>query len=97
MPWPANFSKLRYDGLYDAFDCDYRKGLREDETISIQPMWVLGIEGHEFVEENMSDWSQPHRGSGVAGVRLEGGIDLLMAICCQKVLFRSGDRKVENC
>lgn len=29
---------------------------REDETITIQPLGVLGVELHELVEENMGNW-----------------------------------------
>lgn len=29
--------------------------LREDEAIPVQPLGVLGVELHEFVEEDVSD------------------------------------------
>lgn len=50
--------------------------LRENKTISIQPIWVLRIEGQKFVEENMGSRSQSHGCAGMAGIGLEGGIDL---------------------
>ena len=50
--------------------------LRENEAISVEPIWVLGVEGHKLVEEDVSGWSQAHWSPGVTGVRLEGGIDL---------------------
>jgi hypothetical protein len=31
---------------------------RENETIAIGPMGVLWVEGHEPVEQDMSNWSQ---------------------------------------
>ena len=51
--------------------------LREDESIAIEPIWVLWIEGHEFVEQDMGNRCHAHRGARVAGVGSEGGIDLL--------------------
>jgi hypothetical protein len=50
--------------------------LREDKSISIQPIGILGIEGHALVEENMGRRSQSHGCAGMAGIGLEGGIDL---------------------
>lgn len=34
---------------------------------------------HEFVEQDVGGWGQAHRGSGMAGVGLEGRIDLDIA------------------
>lgn len=50
--------------------------LRQDETIAIDPVWVLGVEAHEFVEHDMRHGCHAHGGSGMAGIGLEGGIDL---------------------
>ena len=50
--------------------------LREDETISVEPFWILWIECHEFVEQNVGNRCHAHRGARVARVRLVGGIDL---------------------
>lgn len=47
----------------------------EDKTVPVGPLRVIGIEGHELVEEHMSSRGHSHRGSRVARVRLEGGID----------------------
>ena len=56
----------------DLGGCD----LREDESISVEPVRVLWVEGHEFVEENMSNGGHAHGRTRVAGVGLESGIDL---------------------
>ena len=39
-------------------------------------MWVLRIEAHEFIEENVGSRSKAHGGAGMAGIGFEGGIDL---------------------
>jgi hypothetical protein len=58
----------------------YNRGLlldlREDESVSIQPVWVLWVEGHGFVEQDVSDRSHAHGGARMAGIRCKGGIDL---------------------
>lgn len=51
--------------------------LREDESIAVEPIWVLWVEGHEFVEEDVGSRCHAHRGTRVTGVGFEGGIDLL--------------------
>ena len=51
--------------------------VRQHEAISVQPVWVLGVEGHEFVEEDVGDRCHTHGRARVARVGLEGGIDLL--------------------
>ena len=38
----------------------------EHEAISVQPVWVGGIEGHEFVEENVGNWCHTHGRARVA-------------------------------
>lgn len=55
---------------------DIFQDLREDESISIQPVWVLWVERHEFVEQDVSDRSHAHGGARMAGICCEGGIDL---------------------
>lgn len=30
--------------------------LREDESVTIQPLWVLGVKPHELVEEDVGNW-----------------------------------------
>lgn len=50
--------------------------LRKNKSISIDPIRVLRIEGHELIEENMGHWGHAHRGTGMSGIRCEGGIDL---------------------
>jgi hypothetical protein len=53
-----------------------RDNVRKDETIAVDPVGVLGVEGHELVEEHMADRSKPHGRSWVARVCLECGINL---------------------
>ena len=55
---------------------DRRNNLRENETISIQPILVLRIEGHELIEENMGRRGQTHGRAGMTGIGFEGSIDL---------------------
>lgn len=50
--------------------------LREYESISVDPIRVLRVEGHEFVEEDVGHGGHAHGGAGMAGVRFESGIDL---------------------
>jgi len=50
--------------------------VREYKSIPVNPLWVLGVEGHEFVEEDMSGRRQAHGRSGMAGVCFERRIDL---------------------
>ena len=56
--------------------CSRKFDLRQDETITIDPVWVLGVEGHELVEQNMSNGCHAHGSSGMTGVDFGGGIDL---------------------
>lgn len=53
-----------------------RKNVRENKTVTVDPVGVLGIEGHELVKENMSYRCHAHRRTGVARVGRERGIDL---------------------
>jgi hypothetical protein len=50
--------------------------LRENETVAVQPLRVLGVERHELVEQNVGNRGHAHRGTRVTGVRLRGSIDL---------------------
>jgi hypothetical protein len=61
---------------YEAEGLEIDADLRENESVSVEPVWVLGVEGHEFVEQNMGRWGQAHGGARMAGVGFEGGIDL---------------------
>ena len=49
---------------------------REYKSVSVEPIGILGVEGHEFIEHNVSDRSHPHGGSGMPGISFEGSIDL---------------------
>ena len=53
-----------------------RVDLRENESVSVDPVGVLGVETHELVEKNVSDRGHTHRGTGVTGVGFGGRIDL---------------------
>jgi len=64
--------------------------LREDESVSVEPVWVLRVEGHKLVEQDMGSWCAAHGGTGVTRVGFEGGIDLfnrvsLARMCSQEV------------
>ena len=48
----------------------------QHKAVSVQPIWILRVEGHEFVKEDVGDRRHAHRRTWVAGVGLEGGIDL---------------------
>jgi hypothetical protein len=50
--------------------------LRQNEAITIDPVGILGIEGHEFIEEHMGDGSKTHRSSRMTRVGFESGIRL---------------------
>jgi len=50
--------------------------LRKHESIAIDPIGILRIEGHELVEQYVGSWSKAHWSSGVTGVCLERRIDL---------------------
>ena len=56
--------------------CDRKSDLRQDETITIDPVWVLGVEIHELIEQDMGNGCHAHGSSGMTGVGFEGGIDL---------------------
>jgi len=49
---------------------------REDEAISVHPIGILGVEVHKLVEEDVSDGCHTHGHTRVAGVGLEGRINL---------------------
>lgn len=53
-----------------------RLDVRENETISVGPVWVLWVEVHELVEQDMGRRSKSHRCSGMPGVGDCGRIDL---------------------
>jgi hypothetical protein len=52
------------------------KYVRENEAVAVDPFGVLGVESHELVEHDVGNRGHAHRGTRVAGVCLEGGIDL---------------------
>lgn len=54
-----------------------RNHIRENETITVGPVRVLGVEVHELVEQNVGHGGHTHRGTGVTGVSLGGGINLI--------------------
>lgn len=69
------------------------KDLREDKSIPVDPVWVLRVESHEFVEQDVCGGSQAHRGARMAGVGFGGSINLYVlaflsgkagAMCCAR-------------
>lgn len=54
----------------------YRKDLRKYESVSIEPIRILRVEAHEFIEKDVGNRRHAHRGSGMSGVGFEGSIDL---------------------
>lgn len=50
--------------------------IRENKSVTVGPVGVLGVELHELVEENVGHRGHAHGRTGVAGVCLCGGIDL---------------------
>ena len=52
------------------------ENLREYEAISVDPVWVLWVEAHEFVEEDVRDWGHTHGRTRVARVGFQCTIDL---------------------
>ena len=50
--------------------------LRENESVAIKPVRVLWVEGHEFVEQDVSHWCHAHWGARMANVGFGDGIDL---------------------
>lgn len=64
--------------------------LRENEAVAVDPVWVLWVELHELVEEDVSDWGHTHGRTRVTRVGLEGRIDLLnMSSACARVSIAS--------
>lgn len=53
-----------------------RVDLRENESVSVDPVGVLGVEAHELVEKNVSDRGHTHGSTGVTRVGFGGRIDL---------------------
>lgn len=50
--------------------------VRENETIAVHPVGILGVERHELVEQDVSDWGHSHGRARVARVRRTRSIDL---------------------
>ena len=50
--------------------------LREYESISIEPIRILRVEVHKFVEKNVGNGRHAHGGAGMPGVGFERSIDL---------------------
>ena len=50
--------------------------IRKDEAISVRPFWVLRVEVHELIEEDMRCWCKTHWRTRMAGVGFEGSIGL---------------------
>lgn len=50
--------------------------LRENESVAVEPVRVLWVEGHEFVEQDVGHWCHAHWGARMANVGFGDGIDL---------------------
>ena len=73
-PWPF---LVEIDSSLEWGCCSSEKNdLRQDETIAIDPVWVLGVEIHELVEHDMGNGCHAHGSSGMTGIGFGGGIDL---------------------
>lgn len=49
---------------------------RENKSVPVDPVGVLGIELHELIEKDMRDWGHSHRRTGMARVRIRDRISL---------------------
>lgn len=70
--WVASMlcPKRRYHGFPG------KKHLRQNESITIDPVGVFGVESHEFVEKDVGNRCHTHGRAGMPGVGCEGGINL---------------------
>ena len=50
--------------------------LREDKSIAVEPVRVLGVEVHEFIEQDVSCWGQTHGRTRMPGIGSERSVDL---------------------
>jgi len=50
--------------------------VRKDESIAVDPFWVLWVVVHDPVEEDVGRWGQSHGSARMARVGVEGRIDL---------------------
>lgn len=78
---PAGFhdnkKKLLYHRQFDSQPNQWtRYDLRENESVSVDPVGVLGVETHELVEKNVRDRGHTHGCTGVTRVGFGGRIDL---------------------
>ena len=53
-----------------------KSNLRQDKTITVEPVWVLRVEVHELIEHDVGNGCHAHGGSGMTGVGFESGINL---------------------
>jgi hypothetical protein len=60
----------------DCLDCIMWVDLRENESVSVEPVGVLWVETHELVEKNVGDGSHTHGRTRVARVGFGSRIDL---------------------
>lgn len=78
QPWPLLCGRVSVERVRGGLDgvLHARSSLRENKAITVGEVGVLGVEGHELVEENVRHGGHAHGGTGVTGVGLEGGINL---------------------
>lgn len=73
-------------GSGNSLRCGHQeRDIRENETITVEPVGVLGVEVHELVEQNVSHGGHAHGGTRVTRVGLGGGINLDESV--SKLLF----------
>jgi hypothetical protein len=68
------------------------RSVRENKTVPVQPVRILGIEFHEFIEEDMGYWSHSHRCTWMARIGFPRHIDSQTTDCVDAfpVEFREG-------
>src|SRR5262245_12696344 len=88
QPWPF----LRFVETHG-----WRGEARQDKTIPVQPIGILGVEAHDFVEENVRHGSKTHWSTGVAGFGLRGHVDGETADGVDAFPVEAGGRGLGHC
>lgn len=81
--------------------------VRKDESIAVDPFWVLWVVVHDPVEENVGHWGHSHGSARMARVCVEGRIDLekcilsvfcsLFFVLCSPLILAIGRSSWEFC
>ena len=61
----------------------------KDEAVTVEPLWVLWVEGHELVEQDVGHWGHSHGRTRVARVGGERGIDLEDTVSVEKFIVQA--------